>query len=89
LRKKIANDIGLRTPLNFGTAALDIVDTLVGYQGPSSGLADFMERAGIASIQDTERMKITQLYQDLEQLRNLKRLYEQETGNQLPVLPRG
>ena len=89
LAQKIANDIGLRTPLNFGTAALDIVDTLTGYQGPSSGLADLLERAGVASVQDIERMKITQLYQDLEQLRNLKRLYEQETGNQLPVLPRG
>jgi hypothetical protein len=89
LAQKIANDIGLRTPLNFGTAALDIVDTLTEYQGPQSGLADIMERAGVASVSEIKRMKITQLYQDLEQLRNLKRLYEQETGNQLPVLPRG
>ena len=89
LAQKIANDIGLRTPLNFGTAALDLVDTLSEYQGPQSGLADLLERAGVASVQDIKRMKITSLYQDLEQLRNLKRLYEQETGEQLPVLPRG
>jgi hypothetical protein len=36
-----------------------------------------------------DRLKLSKLYQDLEKLRELKKFYEQETGNQLPVLPRG
>jgi hypothetical protein len=88
LFQKIINDIGLRTPVNFASAGLDIVDTLAGYQGPKEGLGDFMVRAGIIGVQEADRMELTKLYQDLEKLRNLKRYYEQETGNQLPVLPR-
>ena len=89
LAQKILNDLGLRTPLQFGTAGLDILDTVMGYQGTQSGFVDFLERAGVVGAQETERLEIAALYQDLEQLRNLKRIYEQETGNQLPVLPRG
>lgn len=88
LFQKIMNDIGLRTPINFASAGLDLVDTLAGYQGPVEGLGDFMVRAGILGVQEVDRMELTKLYQDLEKLRNLKRYYEQETGNQLPVLPR-
>jgi hypothetical protein len=88
LFQKIINDIGLRTPVNFASAGLDIVDTLAGYQGPKEGLGDFMVRAGIIGVQEADRMELTKLYQDLEKLRNLKKYYEQETGNQLPVLPR-
>jgi hypothetical protein len=88
LFQKIINDIGLRTPVNLASAGLDIVDTLAGYQGPKEGLGDFMVRAGILGVQEADRMELTKLYQDLEKLRNLKKYYEQETGNQLPVLPR-
>ena len=88
LFQKIINDIGLRTPVNLASAGLDIVDTLAGYQGPKEGLGDFMVRAGIIGVQEADRMELTKLYQDLEKLRNLKKYYEQETGNQLPVLPR-
>ena len=66
-----------------------LLDTLMGYQGPQSGFTDFLERAGVVSGQEVERLELTTLYQDLENLRNLKRIYEQETENQLPVLPRG
>ena len=89
LMQKILNDIGLRTPLNFATIGVDLVDTLTGYQGPQSGLTDFLERTGVAGAQDLERLELTRLYQDLEHLRELKKLYEQETGYQLPILPRG
>jgi len=87
--QKIAAEIGLRTPLNFGSAGLDILDTLLGYQGPQEGLADLAARMGLAGVQDMDRLKLTELYQDLEKLREIKKYYEQETGYQLPLLPRG
>jgi hypothetical protein len=89
LFQKILGDIGLRTPINFASTGLDLVDTLAGYQGGSEGLGDFMARMGIVGVQETENLELTKLYQDLEKLRELKKYYEQETGNQLPVLPRG
>jgi 2-hydroxy-3-keto-5-methylthiopentenyl-1-phosphate phosphatase len=88
IAQKIMNDIGLRTPVNIASTGLDIIDTLAGYQGNSEGLGDFMTRAGILGVQEVEKLEITKLYQDLERLRELKKYYEQETGNQLPVLPR-
>jgi hypothetical protein len=89
LFQKILNDIGLRTPINLASVGVDLVDTLTGYQGVPEGLGDFMARAGIVGVQETQRLELTALYQDLEKLRELKKYYEQETGNQLPVLPRG
>lgn len=88
LMQKVMADIGLRTPLNVGSAALDFADSLLGYQGAPDGIGDFLQRAGVAGVQEVEKIELTRLYQDLERLRELKKYYEQETGNQLPVLPR-
>jgi len=88
LFQKIMNDLGLRTPINFASTGLDLVDTLAGYQGTQEGLGDFMARMGVVGIQEVNRLEMTTLYQDLEKLRELKKYYEQETSNQLPVLPR-
>jgi hypothetical protein len=70
---------------------LDIVDsTNAGYQGPASGLSDILADALVLQVsKKLDRIELTRLYQDLERLRELKKYYEQETGNQLPVLPRG
>jgi hypothetical protein len=84
--QKIANELGLRTFLNAGTIGLDIFDTLAGYQGPKEGLADFTQRLGLTGVQTMDNIELTELYQDLERLRELKKYYEQETGNQLPPL---
>jgi hypothetical protein len=89
LMQKILNDIGFRTPLNVASIGLDVADSLLGYQGGASGLSDFLQRTGVAGVQEVENIELTKLYQDLEKLRELKKYYEQETGNQLPVLPRG
>jgi hypothetical protein len=89
LMQKILNDLGLRTPFNVASIGLDVADTLLGYQGPSQGFGDFLQRAGVAGVQEKSKLELTQLYQDLEHLRELKKYYEQQTGNQLPVLPRG
>lgn len=89
IAQKILNDIGLRTPINLASTGVDLIDTLTGYQGASEGFGDFLQRAGIAGSQDVDSLELTKLYQDLEKLRELKKYYEQETGNQLPVLPRG
>ena len=88
LVQKIASEVGLRTPLNYGSVGLDALDTLLGYQGPKEGLADFAQRLGLVGVQEMDKLEITTLYQELERLRELKKYYEQETGNQLPLLPR-
>jgi hypothetical protein len=87
IAQKIMNDIGLRTPINLASTGIDVIDTLAGYQGPAENLGDFLARMGIIGVQEQDKVELTTLYQDLEKLRNLKKYYEQETGNQLPVLP--
>lgn len=89
LVQKIANDLGLRVPLNYASVGLDAIDTLAGYQGGVEGVADFAQRLGLVGVQELDKLELTALYQDLERLRELKKYYEQETGNQLPPLPRG
>jgi len=86
--QKILNDLGFRAPLQFASIGLDLLDVAAGYKGPTDGLTGFLQRTGMVSTQELEKVQITRLYQDLERLRELKKYYEQETGNQLPVLPR-
>jgi glycerophosphoryl diester phosphodiesterase len=88
IAQKIMADLGFRTPMNIGGVGLDVLDTMMGYQGRQEGFGDFMARMGLIGVQEKERLEITTLYQELEQLRELKKYYEQQTGNQLPVLPR-
>ena len=80
---KLTNELGLRNPRKLLTAMLDTLDTLGGKQIGGDLFLDVLERAGLTTTKRIEDVKITSLYQQLEYLRNLKKLYEQETGKPL------
>ena len=83
--QKIANDLGLRVPKNYASIGLDVLDSVLGNQSAGEGVADVLTRFGVIGAQSTENLELTKLYQDLEQLRYLQKLYEQQTGKKLPT----
>lgn len=83
--KKFVDDLGLRTLRRPLTAILDSIDTILGKQDPVTGLFDVLEQTGITTTVKKEDLNLTALYQQLEYLRNLKKLYEQNTGQKLPT----
>lgn len=85
LTQKLADDLGLRVPKNYASIALDLIDGASGYQNPQSTISDVTERLGLAGVTQTQKIELTGLYQDLERLRNLRSIYEQEEGS-LPTL---
>ena len=84
--QKIAGDLGLRVPMNYLSVLLDLADTVTGEQDFGEGTADFMQRMGLVGVQEKERLRLTDLYQQLEKLRNRRTLYEAQTGQKLPKL---
>jgi len=82
--QKFAQDMGLRVPMNYASVLLDLLDTTLGYQGLAEGGNDLFTRLGIISSQTEQNLKYTNLYQDLEKLRNSKAAYERTTGEKLP-----
>jgi hypothetical protein len=82
--KKLADDLGLRTLRKPLTAILDGIDTIFGKQDVATGVFDILEQTGITTTVKKEDLNLTALYQQLEYLRNLKKLYEQNTGEALP-----
>lgn len=84
--RKTMDDFGLRVPRNYLSISLDLFDSLGGYQAPGEFATDLSQRFSLTGAQTKESMALTELYQDLEQLRNLRSLYEQETGEKLPTL---
>jgi hypothetical protein len=83
--KKFSDDLGLRTLRRPLTAIMDSIDTILGRQDPATGLLDLLEQTGISTTVKKEDLNLTALYQQLEYLRNLKKLYEQNTGRELPT----
>ena len=83
--KKFSDDLGLRTLRKPLTAILDSIDTLLGKKDVKQGLFDLLEQSGITTTKTKEEINITSLYQQLEYLRNLKKLYEQNTNTTLPT----
>ena len=85
LIKKFSDDLGLRTLRRPLTAIMDSIDTILGRQDIKTGLFDVLEQTGITTTVKKEDINLTALYQQLEYLRNLKKLYEQNTGQELPT----
>ena len=85
LVQKLADDLGLRVPKNYASIALDLIDSASGYQRPTSGATDVLERLSLIGATNQDSIELTALYQELERLRNLRSLYEQEEGK-LPTL---
>ena len=83
--KKFVDDLGFRTLRRPLTAILDSIDTILGRQDIKTGLFDVLEQTGITTTVKKEDLNLTALYQQLEYLRNLKKLYEQNTGKELPT----
>jgi hypothetical protein len=83
--KKFTDDLGFRTLRRPLTAILDSIDTILGKSNVATGLFDVLEQSGITTTVKKEDINLTALYQQLEYLRNLKKLYEQNTGQTLPT----
>jgi hypothetical protein len=83
--QKIADDLGLRNPRKLITALLDVADVGTGKQSFGSFVDDFGNILGMTTTKSLSEIQLTSLYQKLEELRNLKKLYEQRTGEKLPT----
>lgn len=84
--QKIANDLGLRVPRNYTSLVLDIVDGITGARPGSDVGASIGTRLGVATTTPEYNREMTLLYQQLERLRQLQDLYEQQTQSKLPTL---
>ena len=82
--QKVAQDLGLRVPMNYASVVLDLLDTAAGKQSFEEGTTDFFTRLGVVGTQTTQNLQLTSLYQDLEDLRESRKLYEITTGERLP-----
>ena len=94
--QKIADELGLRTPRRLISSILDIVDAATGAQTTEELVQDIFERAGVTDTKTRSDLELNALYQRVEELRNLKKLYEQNVGElpfskqrtKLPPLPK-
>lgn len=93
--QKIADELGLRTPRRLASAILDVLDTATSNQSLDELMTDIFERAGLTDTKTRADLEVNSLYQRVEKLRNLKKLYEQNIGalpferpqTKLPPLP--
>jgi flagellar biosynthesis chaperone FliJ len=84
--KKFADDLGLRTVRRPLTLLLDSIDAIFGKQDPGNFALDILEQSGYVTTKSREEININSLYQQLEYLRKMKQLYEQNTGKDLPTI---
>jgi hypothetical protein len=83
--QKIADELGLRTPRRLASAILDVLDTATGAQSTDELITDIFEKSGITDTKTRSELELNALYQRVEKLRNLKKLYEQNIG-ELPFV---
>ena len=84
--QKVLNETGLRVPLNYASIATDGLDFITGKANSGALISQIGLRLGLTGTQTVNQMELTRLYQDLEALRDRKRLYEQDMGEPLPSL---
>jgi hypothetical protein len=84
--QKIADDLGLRNPRRLVSGLLSLADTAVGKQNLGEFADDLNSALGLTQSKKLSEIQLTNLYQRLEELRNLRKLYEQQTGERLPTL---
>lgn len=88
--QKIVDDLGFRGPRNLLLNTLfEGLDSILGYNKDADivdNLRSVLSKAGITSIKTREELNLNSLYQQLEYLRNMKKLYEQTYGERLPAL---
>jgi hypothetical protein len=86
LAQKIANDLGFRVPQNYLGILLEVADAAAGYQTRPEMILNVFERLGLSTTKAVDEISLTELYQDLEKLRNIRSLFEQQTRDKLPTL---
>lgn len=85
--QKIADELGLRTPRRLASSILDVLDTATGAQTTDNLIEDILSRSGVTDTKTVSELELSALYQRVEKLRNLKKLYEQNVG-ELPGVRR-
>jgi hypothetical protein len=84
--QKIADDLGLRNPRRLVSSLLSIADLATGKQNIGDFADDLNSALGLTQTKKLSEIQLTNLYQRLEELRNLRSLYEQQSGERLPTL---
>lgn len=78
--QKIADELGLRTPRRLASSILDVLDAATGAQSTGDLVEDILSRSGFVDTKTRSDLELNALYQRVEKLRNLKKLYEQNVG---------
>jgi hypothetical protein len=84
--QKIADDLGLRNPRRLVSSLLSLADLTTGKQNLGDFADDLNSALGLTQTKKLSEIQLTNLYQRLEELRNIRSLYEQQTGEKLPTL---
>jgi len=83
---KFLNDVGFRSIFNYATTAIELIDYGMGNLTTEDMAARVFDALGITRVQELSDLKVASLYQNLDHLRDLKDLYEQENDGKLPSL---
>lgn len=81
--EKIIDDLGGRVPRNFASLLTDLGDVAVTDKKLKEFNVDFFERIGITGTKTQEQLTRAQSFEILERLRNLRKRFEQQTGQKL------